>query len=98
MAKWIPALLTLALAAPAMAEDPFLRRTATVQAVEKAGPAVVNITTERVVARASPFRTFQTDPFFDRHKFWTDDYWDEIFQKEFPTFTRGFIGAVEEEE
>ena len=40
----------------------------------------------------------KTDPFFDRHKFWTDDYWDEIFQKEFPTFTRGFIGAIEEED
>jgi serine protease Do len=66
MAKWILALLALALAAPAVAEDPFLRRTATVQAVEKAGPAVVNITTERVVARPNPFRTFQTDPFFDR--------------------------------
>ena len=37
------------------------------------------------------------DPFFDRHKFWTQEYWDEIFKKEFPTFTRGFIGAVEEE-
>jgi hypothetical protein len=40
----------------------------------------------------------KTDPFFDRHKFWTDDYWDEIFEKEFPTFTRGFIGAIEEED
>lgn len=40
----------------------------------------------------------KNDPYFDRHKFWTDEYWDEIFKKEFPTFTRGFIGAVEEEE
>ncbi|MFN2190007.1 MAG: DUF2148 domain-containing protein, partial [Candidatus Promineifilaceae bacterium] len=40
----------------------------------------------------------KNDPFFDRHKYWTDEYWDEIFQKEFPTFTRGFIGAVEEED
>ncbi|MBM4444218.1 MAG: hypothetical protein FJ020_02805 [Chloroflexi bacterium] len=37
------------------------------------------------------------DPFFDRHQFWTDEYWDEIFRKEFPTYTRGFIGAVEDE-
>lgn len=36
------------------------------------------------------------DPYFDRHKFWTKEYWDEIFEKEFPTFSRGFIGAVEE--
>ncbi|MCB2186558.1 MAG: hypothetical protein KQJ78_09085 [Deltaproteobacteria bacterium] len=36
------------------------------------------------------------DPFFDRHKYWTREFWDEIFKKEFPTFTRGFIGAIEE--
>jgi len=48
-AAWV-----LAAAAPARADDPFLRRTATVAAVEKAGPAVVNITTERVVAQG-PF-------------------------------------------
>lgn len=38
------------------------------------------------------------DPFFDRHKYWTRDYWDEIFEKEFPTFLRGFIGAIEDED
>jgi uncharacterized ferredoxin-like protein len=37
----------------------------------------------------------KVDPFFDRHKFWTQEHWDETFSKEFPTFTRGFIGAVE---
>jgi uncharacterized ferredoxin-like protein len=37
------------------------------------------------------------DPYFDRHRFWTQEHWDEIFKKEFPTFTRGFIGAVEDE-
>jgi uncharacterized ferredoxin-like protein len=36
------------------------------------------------------------DPYFDRHKFWTKEHWDEIFNKEFPTFNRGFIGAIEE--
>jgi serine protease Do len=51
------------------AEDPFLRRTATVRVVEKVGPAVVSITTERVVAVQSPFRGFapfdpRTNPFF----------------------------------
>jgi uncharacterized ferredoxin-like protein len=35
------------------------------------------------------------NPYFDRHEFWTADYWDEIFNKEFPTYSRGFIGAVE---
>jgi uncharacterized ferredoxin-like protein len=36
------------------------------------------------------------DPFFDRHQYWTKENWDEIFHKEFPTFVRGFIGAIEE--
>jgi uncharacterized ferredoxin-like protein len=36
------------------------------------------------------------DPYFDRHQFWTDEHWDEIFEKEFPTYTRGFIGAIED--
>ena len=36
------------------------------------------------------------NPYFDRHEFWTKDHWDEIFAKEFPTYNRGFIGAVEE--
>jgi uncharacterized ferredoxin-like protein len=40
----------------------------------------------------------KVDPFFDRHKFWTQDVWDQTFKKEFPTFTRGFIGAVEDED
>ncbi len=39
--------------------------------------------------------TARVDPFFDRHKFWTQEHWDETFSREFPTFTRGFIGAVE---
>ena len=38
----------------------------------------------------------KTDPYFDRHKYWTQDHWDETFNKEFPTFNRGFIGAIEE--
>ena len=51
-------------ASAAHADDPFLRRTATVRAVEKVGPSVVNVTTRRV-ARRGPFRPFG-DPFFDR--------------------------------
>jgi uncharacterized ferredoxin-like protein len=39
----------------------------------------------------------KVNPFFDRHKFWTQEVWDQTFSKEFPTFTRGFIGAVEDE-
>jgi Do/DeqQ family serine protease len=55
-----------ALTAPADASDPFLRRTAAVQAVEKVGPAVVNITTETEVRQQNPFGAFRGDPFFDR--------------------------------
>ena len=36
------------------------------------------------------------DPFFDRHEYWTKEHWDETFDKEFPTFNRGFIGAIED--
>ena len=56
--------LFLLFAASAHADDPFLRRTATVQAVEKVGPSVVNVTTEQR-RQAGPFRSFG-DPFFDR--------------------------------
>ena len=60
------AIALLWIAVPAGAEDPFLRRTVAVRAVEKVGPAVVNITTERVVTRGNPFRPFARDPLFDR--------------------------------
>ena len=53
------------LALTASADDPFLRHTITVHAVKAVGPAVVNITTERVV-QGNPFRQFGGDPFFDR--------------------------------
>jgi len=60
-------LLVAALPIPSdSAGDPFLRRTATVEVVEKVGPSVVNITTERITQPQSPFggrRSF--DPFFD---------------------------------
>ena len=53
------------LATLASAEDPFLRRTATVEVVQKVGSAVVNITTERVVARR-PFGLRSPNPMFDQ--------------------------------
>ncbi len=36
------------------------------------------------------------NPYFDRHEYWTREHWDEIFDKEFPPYNRGFIGAVED--
>jgi serine protease Do len=53
------------LATLARAEDPFLRRTATVEVVQTVGPAVVNITTERVVVRR-PFGLRSPNPMFDQ--------------------------------
>jgi len=53
-------------ATAALADDPFLRRTAAVEAVQSAGPAVVNVTTERILRQGSPFRGPFADPFFDR--------------------------------
>ncbi|MEW6552706.1 MAG: DUF2148 domain-containing protein [Actinomycetota bacterium] len=35
------------------------------------------------------------NPFFDRHKYWTDEEWAQKFAEEFPSFSRGFIGAEE---
>jgi serine protease Do len=59
-------LVATGLAGGARASDPFLRHTATVTVVEKVGPAVVNITTERVVTRGSPFNPLFQDPTFDQ--------------------------------
>lgn len=65
-------------AAPAVrAEDPFLRRTATVHAVETAGPAVVNITTEQMARTQSPFRPQAPNPYFER-------YFSELFEPRAP--------------
>jgi serine protease Do len=59
--------LSLGIFAPrAGAVDPFLRHTVAVQVVKDAGPAVVNITTERLVRQRSPFGSFGGDPFFER--------------------------------
>ncbi len=56
----------LAHAAPAAAADPFLRRTAAVEAAERVGPAVVSVTTEIDVRQQSPFEGYRGDPFFER--------------------------------
>jgi serine protease Do len=70
----LAALLSVATAAPGGAADPFLRRTATVEVVEKVGPAVVNITTEQVVRSPDPFRTFSPNPYFER-------YFSDLFER-----------------
>ena len=75
------------LAGAARAADPFLRRTVTVEVVERAGPAVVNITTERVVASASPFRRGGGDPFFDR-------FFEDFFEPRVPQTVQSLGSGV----
>ncbi len=71
----------------ARGDDPFLRRTVTVQVVEKAGPAVVNITTEQVVERRSPFSGFRNDPFFDR-------FFHDFFEPQLPETAQSLGSGV----
>jgi serine protease Do len=81
------ALLALPWLAPrASAEDPFLRRTVAVQVVEKAGPAVVSITTERVV-QSHPFRPFAADPFFER-------FFSDFFEPSLPQAVQNLGSGV----
>jgi S1-C subfamily serine protease len=72
--SWLPLLALLGVVSAwlvtlepeaARGDDPFLRRTPTVRAVERVGPSVVNITTETIVTH-SPFRSGSPfiDPFF----------------------------------
>ena len=74
-------------ALPAAAGDPFLRRTTTVQVVEKHGPAVVNITTERIVRSANPFGRRGGDPFFD-------SFFRDFFVPRMPRTTKSLGSGV----
>jgi Do/DeqQ family serine protease len=75
------------LAGSATAADPFLRRTVTVEVVQRAGPAVVNITTERVIASTSPFRRSGNDPFFDR-------FFEDFFEPRLPQTVQSLGSGV----
>jgi serine protease Do len=81
------ALALLALAAPARADDPFLRRTTTVRVVESSAPAVANITTERIVRGGSGFRPFVGDPFFDR-------FFQDFFEPRMPRTSENLGSGV----
>jgi S1-C subfamily serine protease len=75
--------LALALLAPAGARagDPFLRRTAAVQAVERVGPSVVSITTEEVVRARNPFQSFFGNEAWDR-------FFNDFFEPSTPSQRR----------
>ena len=76
----------LTLAGAAFGADPFLRHTATVDVVRRVGPAVVNITTEQIVAGGSPFRPF-SDPVFDR-------FFQDFFEPRAPQTVRSLGSGV----
>jgi serine protease Do len=58
-----------------------LRRSPVVEAVEKVGPAVVNISTEKIVRqRMNPFYDFGMDPFFDQ---FFSDFFESFPQREY---------------
>jgi uncharacterized ferredoxin-like protein len=60
------------------------------------GAKAMNIIEDCDIVIAVCVSAAKENPFFDRHKYWTKEHWDETFDKEFPTFNRGFIGAVED--
>ena len=78
----------IAHAAPAIAADPFLRRTAAVEAAERVGPAVVSVTTETDVRQQSPFEGFRGDPFFERY---FQDFFDPRRQRTAQSLGSGVI-------
>ena len=67
MAGLAMGILSVLASAPALAEDPFLRRTATVEVVETAGPAVVSITTEKMIEEANSIGNRRRNPQFNRY-------------------------------
>jgi serine protease Do len=79
--------LITALATGASAADPFLRRTTTVSVVERVGPAVVNITTERISNRRGAFGGRRNDPFFDR-------FFQHLFEPRFPQTSNSLGSGV----
>jgi serine protease Do len=83
-----PILIAVLLAASiASAEgDPFLRRTATVRAVERVGPSVVNVTSEQAVQQ-SPFAPFRGNPGFE----W---FFRDFFEPRLPQQTQSLGSGV----
>jgi serine protease Do len=81
------ALALVCAAAMAHADDPFLRRTATVEVVQEVGPTVVNITTERIVAQRNPFGQFSRNPMFEQ-------FFRDFFEPRLPQTMRSLGSGV----
>ncbi len=64
----------------------YRRRDAVVRAVEKSSPAVVNIRTEQLHQRRSPFTVGPSDPFFDR---FLEEFFDAFGPREYRTQSLG---------
>jgi serine protease Do len=69
------------------ASDPFLRRTATVRAVEQVGPSVVSIATEHLVESPNPFGGLSGGPRFR-------EYFSDLFENQKPRTTQDLGSGV----
>lgn len=83
---WLVA-ATTPMAQAVVADDPFLRRTPTVHAIEKVGPAVVSITTEQVVQQPNPFNTQSANPYLRR-------YFKDLFEPLAPRTTNNLGSGI----
>ncbi len=77
--------MLLGTALPSVGEE-YSRRDAVVRAVEKSSPAVVNIRTEQLHQRRSPFTVGPSDPFFDR---FLEEFFDSFGPREYRTQSLG---------
>jgi serine protease Do len=86
-ARLVCSLLLSLTAVAANAHDPFLRRTTAVEVVERVGPSVVNITTERIVKGRNPRGNRTGNPFFDR-------FFHDFFEPRFPQTSNSLGSGV----
>jgi serine protease Do len=84
MGAALAAALVVGVALPGSAGDPFLRRNAAVRVVEKASPAVVNITAEELAQG----RRYAVDPFFDR---FFRDFFEPTMPRTFQSLGSGVV-------
>ncbi|MDG2333347.1 MAG: trypsin-like peptidase domain-containing protein [Myxococcota bacterium] len=83
----LTALLLVLAAQNAVANDPFLRRTPTVRAVEKVGPSVVSITTQQLEEVQNPFSRLSPSPKPER-------YYSNLFDERAPSSTHDLGSGV----